>query len=121
MYTSASTEYLPCRKYQLRFSAILLADKRSYRRDLLWQVHLFLQNQVTLLKRTLQIHILDLVAEVDGLFHQRNQTPFHFQAHGSALLHGLLQNTFSLDVESRATVMVSLGVLCILKRRFAVD
>lgn len=71
---------------------------------MLGQLHLFGQNHFTLLQRALHIDILELITEVDGLLDQSNETPLDLQAHSSALLDPLVEDTAGLDVENLATV-----------------
>lgn len=61
----------------------------TYWRDLPWQVHLLCQDHLALLQRTHQVHVLKLIAEINGLLDQSNESPFDFQRDGSALLNGL--------------------------------
>lgn len=61
----------------------------TYRRNLLWQVHLLCQDHFALLKRTFQVHVLELIAEIDGLLDQSYESPFDFQCNGGTLLNGL--------------------------------
>lgn len=76
----------------------------AHRRDLFWQVHLLRQDHLALLKRTLHVHILDLVAEINGLLDQSNEAPFDFQSDGSTLIDPLEQGTAGLNGEGLATV-----------------
>lgn len=76
----------------------------TYRRDLLRQVHLLCQNHLAFLKRTLHVHILKLVAEIDGLLDQRDEAPFDFQCDSSTLLNGLEQSAARLNSECLTTI-----------------
>lgn len=82
--------------------------------DLLRQVHLLRQHHLALFERTLHIHILQLVTEIDGLLDQRDETPFDFQGDGGSLLDPLEQSAASLDRESLTTTNNdgSVEILC---------
>lgn len=71
---------------------------------MLWQVHLLRQDHLALLERTLHADVLDLIAEINGLLDQSDETPFDFQSDGSTLLDLLLQGAASLNGKSLATI-----------------
>lgn len=62
------------------------------------------QDHLALLKRTLHADVLDLIAEINGLLDQGDETPFDFQRNGSTLLDLLLQGAASLNGEGLATM-----------------
>lgn len=61
------------------------------------------QNHLALLKGALQIHILNLVAQVHSLLHQSDNAPFDFHVHDGALLNGFMESTRGRDGKSLAT------------------
>ena len=81
----------------------ILCVQRAYRRDLLGQIDLLLQNHIALLQRALEVHVLDLVTETDGLLDQGNETPFDNQVDGSPVLNGITQKTAGPDVQGLST------------------
>lgn len=88
-------------KSQLRF--YILCVQTAYRRDLLGQIHLLLQNHLALLQWALEIHVLDLVTEIDCLLDQGDETPFDNQVDGSTLLNGIVQKTAGPDGQGLTT------------------
>ena len=75
----------------------------TYRRDLLGQIDLRLQNHVTLLQRAVEVDIFNLLAEVGGLSDKGDQAILDLQEHGSTLLDSFMQGTRSLDDKSFTT------------------
>lgn len=61
------------------------------------------QNHVALLKRALQINILDLVTQVHCLLHQGDDTPLDFNVHDGTLGDGFVEGTRGGNGESLAT------------------
>lgn len=72
--------------------------------DLLRQVHLLCKLHLPLLERTVHIHILQLVTEINGLLDQSDKTPFDFQGDGGSLVDLLEQGAASCDGEGLATI-----------------
>jgi hypothetical protein len=68
--------------------------KITYWWDLLGQVHILRQDHFTLLQRTLQVHVPELLTQVDSLFDQGDEAPLHYQVHISSLFNSLLHSSF---------------------------
>lgn len=76
----------------------------AYRRYLLGQVHLLRQDHLALLQRTREIDILDLVTQVDRLFHQGDQAPFHLEGDGRTFLYLVEQSAAGFDSERLTSI-----------------
>ena len=75
----------------------------AYRRNLLGKIDILGQLHGTLLQRTLEIDILQVVAQVGFLVDDADQAILDLQVHLCALLNVLGQNTRCLDGQSDAT------------------
>lgn len=81
----------------------------TYRWDLLRQVDLLGERELSLLQRTVEIDILDLVAEIDFAVQYGDQAILDDQEYGSALLDILQQGPVGLDGKSPATTIMSVS------------
>jgi hypothetical protein len=79
-----------------------LDHRKTYWRNLLGQVDLLRQDHLALLKRALQINILDLVAQVHGLLHQSDNAPFNLDIDDGTLGDGFVESTRGSDGECLA-------------------
>lgn len=76
-----------------------------YRRNMRRQINLLSQSHLAFLQGALEVHILDLFAEIGGLLDQGNETIFNLKSDISAFLHPFLQVATGIDRESLATVV----------------
>jgi hypothetical protein len=72
------------------------------RRNMRRQINLLSQSHLAFLQGTLEVHILDLFAEIGGLLDQGNETIFNLKSDISAFLHPFLQVATGIDRESLA-------------------
>lgn len=70
-----------------------------------WQINLLSQSHLAFLQGTLEVHILDLFAEIGVLLDQGDVTVFHLQSNPGPFLHPLLQVALGINSESLATVV----------------
>lgn len=75
------------------------------------QLNLLSQSHVAFLQGTLEVHILDLFAEIGVLLDQRDETVFHLQSDPSPFLHALLQVALGINSKSLATVVEDQSVV----------
>lgn len=94
---------MPCNS-QSAHCSLLLFKQQTYRRNLLGKINILGQLHGTLLQRTLEIDILEVVAQVGFLVDDANQAILDLQVHLCALLNVLGQNARGLDGQSDATI-----------------
>lgn len=78
-------------------------DSVLSRRNLLRELNILGQAHGTLLERTLQVHVLDVLAEIGFLVDDANETILDLKVHFGAFFDVLGEDTRSLDCESGAT------------------
>jgi hypothetical protein len=106
--TSAWTVYLPCICCQNALSPThrTATQKCSYRWDLLGQVDGFRDGDLALLDGTLEIHVLDLVAQIGLRVNQADVAVPDVQLHICALRDRLLHEARGLNEERCAAAQV---------------